>query len=617
MIKAMQLITDEFSYNILPVQVRVGDETGRLELVKDILWRKKVDNVQVQENSYYEFNPNSYVKLLRLAEYLDLADTNRVLLLTAEYTLLVLDNKSNFTIMKEMCNKLIRASYASAWRCVHKLAFYLAVNFAEQNKIDSSAKDDVYMSIASHRFVATTSGIGDAVAASIGASSSRDKQIKQLNEIESLLAFCLINCDADSVQDVLFEKLNIEKARIGLELSRIDEELEKSIKQTNSSSLIFEATHSKYISLDFENNNDQLSLKSNTYKLHSLLKRLESTDDSKLRVQIVNYMSKMEHNISIASLLELPDDEFLSLFSPTGPVHSSFTNKSFEILLFIICVRIVRSQPLPLNHKSFIYDIDFKSLLGYVEQFISENTDNMYTDLFSRLNHAYTEHNQTVAMDKLNMGIDLARFEHDDQYKSDTILGLSMDVSTFQLACSLAKFYSFDLWLVYSTFVENVLTNLTVEEIESSNLFEEQIRPLLPILRQRSSQYESLLYKNVFNGIEGTDLSKLLIFYQCLSDEHTENHVKIIKKLQSILASRHDHLATIDYKQLLLKPYEIIEPYLSSSDESTLQVFAKLLPKLPVMNSQVELRSSKLYAVWCLNKFWSGLGPKSDEYVAL
>ena len=187
---AMRLIADEFDFSILPVQVRLSQEVSRFEIIKDILKKK--------EASY-----KSYGKLIELAEYLHLSDKNQVLLLIAEYSL----EKNNLMILKEMCNRLMRENYGQTWKCVHKLAFHLCVSIAEQQKIagdwfNDTNSADVFLSLSRHQFN-TSSGL----------LSSREKTIKQLCEIENLLAFCLTNCDINRIQYILYEKLNVEKGK--------------------------------------------------------------------------------------------------------------------------------------------------------------------------------------------------------------------------------------------------------------------------------------------------------------------------------------------------------------------------------------------------------------------
>jgi hypothetical protein len=186
LIEASYLLAEEFDYGILPVQIRVSDDAGRFGLISDILKKK--------ENAY-----KNYQKLIALADCLHLEDKNKVLLLIAEYSL----DKNNLTILKEMTGKLMKEQYGQAWRCVHKLAYHLCASLAEQHKIANCQEEaNICLRISQHKFN---------VSSAIGILSSRDKTIKQILEIESLLTFCLTYCDIEMIDDILAEKLSLEK----------------------------------------------------------------------------------------------------------------------------------------------------------------------------------------------------------------------------------------------------------------------------------------------------------------------------------------------------------------------------------------------------------------------
>jgi hypothetical protein len=357
---------------------------------------------------------------------------------------------------------------------------------------------------------------------------------------------------------------------------------------------------------------DSLSLKLETNKLLLVVKNLNkyrvARDKGEL-VILINYLAKIDINVAFGYLLQLSDEELIYLLEDVN--LSKFTNKSFEFLLYLISLNIIRSK---LNsdrvvevERSLLYDFGFKTLVTFLEQKTELVDESPLGDLFKRLNRAYIEFNQNSELQRLEMGIDLKRFETDQQYKHETILGLSEDLSTFNLAVSLAKFYEFDLWMVYMSFTKYLFIDEQNEDMSLDKIVE-LVRPLLSILRQRGDEYESIMFKKVYKCIQGTDLNKLSTFYTLLDNDESEIHVKTIKKLKSLNIA--DDGQEIDYKNLLENPYETVEPYLD--DDTNLQIFTKLLPKLPMKNKNTELKPSKLYAVWCLKRFWSNLDSLSE-----
>jgi hypothetical protein len=393
------------------------------------------------------------------------------------------------------------------------------------------------------------------------------------------------------------------KARLSLELEVVDIDDEIDNEETE---LSFENMKSTFFDI---HRRDLNSLKLETNKYYLVVKNLNKCRVAKDKpefVVLLNYLAKLDFNLAFAYLLQLKDEELVDLLEDVNP--SKFTNKSFEFLLHLVSLNIIRAKldkdnvVETHNQRSSLYDLGFKTLVTFLEQKNELLEESPLGEIFKRLNRAYIEFNQTSELQRLEMGIDLKRFETDQQYKHETILGLSEDIATFGLAVSLAKFYEFDLWMVYMSFTKYLLTDEQNEEM-SLDKIEEHVKPLLSVLRQKSEEYDSVMFKKIYRCIEGTDLNKLSTFYTLLSNNESELHVKTIKKLKSLNLA--DETQKIDYKNLLENPYETVEPYLD--DETNLQIFTKLLPKLPVNNKSLELKPSKLYAVWCLKRFWSNL----------
>jgi hypothetical protein len=386
--------------------------------------------------------------------------------------------------------------------------------------------------------------------------------------------------------------------------------------------LSFEHAKSTLFSIGARSHSDANSIKLETNKFQMVLKNLNKYREAKDKAEFVgllNFLTKLDYNVTFAYMLELTHDELAHLLDDLNTTH--FTNKSYAFLLNLLCLSIIRSKLDADNYmepdaqRSFLYSLNLKTLLAYLEQNVDNDwvCDHPLGDTFKRLNRAYIEFNQNAELKRLEMGIDLARFDTDQQYKHETILGLSEDTATFSLAVSLAKFYEFDLWMVYASFVKYLLVDeeqSTVEKQQQMSLerIEELVRPLFPVLKQRHEDYEDMMFKKVYRCIEGTDLEKMSLFYKLLDNDESDSHIKAIKKLKAINLPSED--AKLNYKELLESPFETVEPYLD--DETNLQIFTKLLPKLLVTNRNLELKPSKLYAVWCLKRFWSNLDALSE-----
>lgn len=142
--------------------------------------------------------------------------------------------------------------------------------------------------------------------------------------------------------------------------------------------------------------------------------------------------------------------------------------------------------------------------------------------MYRKVSTAYTGHRQSRALQELNAGIDLGRFEADAAYKEDTILGLSMAVETFELACSLAKFYAFDVWHVYMAFGEHLLTECDTDTGAGYSLDEirAKLAPFVDTLRARGQPFLDTMQINILPMIAGTDLDKLSLYFNLLGEPY-------------------------------------------------------------------------------------------------
>ena len=295
----------------------------------------------------------------------------------------------------------------------------------------------------------------------------------------------------------------------------------------------------------------------------------------------MNRLTCLDPNLAMAFLLEVKDSH-VENFANAFKFHSS---TSYEFLLYLFSLNLMgelckhdKFLYTNFNSKFYYYFVRSSTLIQFVEALDTDQlaSTNSYKQ-FKRVNKLYTEFNQKNMLDELKLGIDLKRFETDPVYKRETILDLSIDLHTFQLACSLARFYEQDVWKVYMTFTEYFLI-----EHESAGVLldgvEKKINPLLPVLKSRMSEFAANMETNVLSLIDGKDLAKQVVYYTILGTDTSMLHVKILTKLQSL------SLESLDYKRLLENPLDTIEAYL---DDSNIKLFEKLLTKLPVKNESL------------------------------
>jgi hypothetical protein len=134
------------------------------------------------------------------------------------------------------------------------------------------------------------------------------------------------------------------------------------------------------------------------------------------------------------------------------------------------------------------------------------------------------------------------RFESDTVYRNETILGLSDSPDTFKLACSLAKFYSLDLWEVYMSFTRNLFLDyeqlgLSLDDVQT------HVKPLLSVLNRKFERFSAIMKEEILEKINGRDLDRLIAYYTILNDKDSQVHVKLLNKIKSV-----DFTEGFDYK---------------------------------------------------------------------
>lgn len=178
----------------------------------------------------------------------------------------------------------------------------------------------------------------------------------------------------------------------------------------------------------------------------------------------------------------------------------------------------------------------------FVFQGLDVNESTVSGRAYKRIDKLYAEFNNQRQLYELNQNIDVRRFESDQVYRTETILGLSDSLDTFRLACSLAKFYSLDLWDVYMSFARNLFLEHAQLGIGLDDL-ETHLKPLVGVLHRKLDRFATIMHDDVFTTIDGRDLDKLATYFTILNDASSQAHVKLIRKLKSV-----DFTNGFDYK---------------------------------------------------------------------
>lgn len=324
------------------------------------------------------------------------------------------------------------------------------------------------------------------------------------------------------------------------------------------------------------------------------------------------YLSEdMMLSLCILLCLKQPE-EAESLFKtlPSTPIVFQFASLYYSIKLFIyIGVPSLSSDDeMDLDPSSIIQ----KALaLGKSEKYSKSEQCHKLFNLLKRYDKMLHDFLQAEILHSIGGGVDATRFTNDDEYKKDTILGISMtlDDNVFQTAVSLAHHYELSVWDIYMThleylFSENSVTSAIISERS------ERLKLMQKLLEQKK-MFESRLNNCVFPTIHGKDHDKLSLCFSYLEmcgDKEDRLHIKpSLHKV--LLAKLKAAIKNIDYK-LLMSPDTSHSYLVSIINESTVHVFAKLATNIPKQNGTC-YEPGNMYCIWVQKFFFEGTSSTS------
>uniref|UniRef100_A0A671NLZ3 Neuroblastoma-amplified sequence N-terminal domain-containing protein n=1 Tax=Sinocyclocheilus anshuiensis TaxID=1608454 RepID=A0A671NLZ3_9TELE len=223
-----------------------------------------------------------------------------------------------------------------------------------------------------------------------------------------------------------------------------------------------------------------------------------------------------------------------------------------------------------------------------------------------------TDFTQAQVLQGLGRGVDVQRFSSDNQYKKETILGLTLATTAHSLV-SLTLQSSIAIHLSFlSSF--RLSTKDIEDRTEALGLFE--------TLKTNPESFYTHMTKYVYPSIAGTDQLRLLFYFTLLENcgcasyfpqsamKH-DTHLKLLKKLKAVAVG-------LDYKKLTDEdsdPLKALEPVLTSQNVLSI---SRLAPRIPQKGGEA-LTSSAVHATWLHKLFWEGdqhvlkKAPQSDH----
>lgn len=173
------------------------------------------------------------------------------------------------------------------------------------------------------------------------------KLLDNLSKIERLLSFVLTYCDADCIQEVIYQRLNIEKVRTRLELDGIDlglgDEDDEDEDEDDEVKFQLDNLYKYYLNCDKSIDDDELFIKKDrTIRVllgNLILMRAQETNNENNFIRLVNELAKSDASVLFAYLLELDVSKFTCLENLDRFEFDSFL--SYEFLLYLFGLNVV------------------------------------------------------------------------------------------------------------------------------------------------------------------------------------------------------------------------------------------------------------------------------------
>lgn len=169
--------------------------------------------------------------------------------------------------------------------------------------------------------------------------------MENLCKIRTFLSFVLTYCDSDCIQEVIYQKLNIEKAQSRLELNEVDRHFDGSVQDSH-----FRLGNLQKFYFNNEKSlNDKTSLNSKDQYIKLLLRNLidlrvhdvQSEESLAILMKLFNELAKTDATILFSYLLELDENELRFFQNVENFEFKSFL--SYEFLLYLFALNIVDS----------------------------------------------------------------------------------------------------------------------------------------------------------------------------------------------------------------------------------------------------------------------------------
>eukprot|EP00026_Physarum_polycephalum_P000117 Phypoly_transcript_00117.p1 GENE.Phypoly_transcript_00117~~Phypoly_transcript_00117.p1 ORF type:complete len:2222 (+),score=372.13 Phypoly_transcript_00117:402-6668(+) len=339
---------------------------------------------------------------------------------------------------------------------------------------------------------------------------------------------------------------------------------------------------------------------------------LESLDKNSLLLEMAKDSLRNDWSATLPYLLALPDPSLASpLFEEILSQNEAEVKEQILSLASYYYALIVYS----LAHKDKnMFDVPARAIIHYCSE--KTNLENAPAtpaiELFKKYRAAYDDAVQDRHLKSVNVSVDITRIRNDEKYKREVITALARSPHPAVLETALGMAVSYDV-AIWDVIMDHVDAMLTVGPHTSSTL-----QSHLTTLLEKPDQLEERL-QETYSQILGTDFSRLIAFFNVLKQCHQackpEKPTKIEEVHLELLEAISDaqSLQSLDYKELVKKsgnPLDVLEPELSVEN---LPICLEMAQKMEVIRQEPvpEFSTSKVHLA-LMNKLIHAHVPESD-----
>lgn len=309
---------------------------------------------------------------------------------------------------------------------------------------------------------------------------------------------------------------------------------------------------------------------------------------------------------------------------------------SIQLVLFYYALRFLSTtKKNKFADLSLIFETDATKVIEKAVELASLGTYQPNEELQKVAKHLLQWNEQLLdfiqgeKLHQLGKGIDLNRFTKDFKYKEETILGLAMtsEEEQYILAESVARRSGMNMWSVLCTHLEYLFTECQ-DQVSTNNL-KSRIEKLnmIPELIKNPTEFISRMDSCVYPFISGTDHERLILYFSLLNECKKKDvdvlsshnlcpiapldHVKMLRKIKAMTPS-------LDYKMLVTDESKdnedqqriltLMRPHL---DKSNVQMFSKMIPKIPYSGHRIS--ASALYLQVIRDLVWKDLSSEETH----